>query len=77
MTVIIEISLRSRYKDKANLNAHNIGHIGVFIQCPSTNQHARIHCRDYLITLYSEKIITYELFHNDTSDMNFRIKKQQ
>ncbi|KAG4084721.1 WD40-repeat-containing domain protein [Neocallimastix lanati (nom. inval.)] len=58
----------------------------VVIQHLSTNQRARIRCRDYVkkIAVYRdrlavqlpEKIIIYELFHDDATDMHYRIKEK-
>ncbi|KAI9105021.1 WD40-repeat-containing domain protein [Phlyctochytrium arcticum] len=58
----------------------------VVIQHLSTNQRARIKCRDYvkkiavhkdkLAVQLPEKVIIYELFHDDTSDMHYRIKEK-
>lgn len=58
----------------------------VVIQHLSTNQRARIKCRDYvkkiavhkdrLAVQLPEKIIIYELFHDDGCDMHYRIKEK-
>ncbi|KAI8823543.1 WD40-repeat-containing domain protein [Fimicolochytrium jonesii] len=58
----------------------------VVIQHLSTNQRARIKCRDWvkkiavhkdrLAVQLPEKIIIYELFHDDASDMHYRIKQK-
>ncbi|KND02004.1 uncharacterized protein SPPG_02510 [Spizellomyces punctatus DAOM BR117] len=58
----------------------------VVIQHLSTNQRARIKCRDYvkkiavhkdkLAVQLPEKVIIYELFNDDSSDMHYRIKEK-
>ncbi|KAJ3016424.1 hypothetical protein HKX48_004032 [Thoreauomyces humboldtii] len=58
----------------------------VVIQHLSSNQRARIKCRDYvkkiavhkdrLAVQLPEKVIIYELFHDDASDMHYRIKEK-
>ncbi|KAI8615618.1 hypothetical protein BC830DRAFT_282435 [Chytriomyces sp. MP71] len=58
----------------------------VVIQHLSTDQRARIKCRDYVkkIAVYKDRlavqlpdrIIIYELFHDDATDMHYRIKEK-
>ncbi|KAJ3071027.1 hypothetical protein HDU98_005913 [Podochytrium sp. JEL0797] len=58
----------------------------VVIQHLATDQRARIKCRDYVkkIALYKDRlavqlpdrIIIYELFHDDATDMHYRIKEK-
>ena len=58
----------------------------VVIQHLTTDQRARIKCRDYIkkIALYRDRlavqlpdrIIIYELFHDDATDMHYRIKEK-
>ncbi|KAJ3038043.1 hypothetical protein HK097_003308, partial [Rhizophlyctis rosea] len=58
----------------------------VVIQHLTTDQRARIKCRDYIkkIALYRDRlavqlpdrVIIYELFHDDATDMHYRIKEK-
>ncbi|KAJ2997530.1 hypothetical protein HDV02_005419 [Globomyces sp. JEL0801] len=58
----------------------------IVIQHLTSNQRARIKCRDYVkkIAIYkeslavqlSEKVVVYELFHDEQGDMHYRIKEK-
>ncbi|KAI8805829.1 WD40-repeat-containing domain protein [Cladochytrium replicatum] len=68
---------QDRYAYRENMTDLVIQHL-------STDQRARIKCRDYVkkIAVYkdrlavqlSDRVILYELFHDDSSDMHYRIK---
>lgn len=70
---------RDRYAFRENMT-------DVVIQHLTTDQRARIKCRDYIkrIAVYkdrlavqlSDRIIIYELFHDDETDMHYRIKEK-